>query len=150
MCLLITRTTPWSKSPFRYKILTNIVNYPQESLTSWFMYNRWSNNKLSTPVYLRPTTRLGEKVREGIHTFQTFADAFKCLKCAGDVWNNGTEEQCIVRVRVADFLGAGEHVEFSQDGDGLHGEIWKRARIVKIWKMIDHKKANGLMVVPVE
>ena len=137
MCLLITRTTSYNKSKFRYKILEL---QRDGKYFSFYRGDEWEQNKLIADSFdFKYTTKsdLNIAVFHGIHVFITKQDALKVYNT--DFYYRGAA--CVVKVKVNCFLGAGKHINFlgagkhidsSENADEKRGEIWKNAEIVEL------------------
>lgn len=130
MCLFITQTKPLSKSPFRYKILQKVPDVVP--LRSPFLETYWDGDKIDSGD-IKPYNN-GLIARYGIHVCQTRKEAeflLKQLRKDSSYWDK--QNLKIVRIRVSGFLGAGKLWNFGANCDGQRGEVWKRARIVKVY-----------------
>jgi len=139
MCLSVTQTVPHSKSPFRYKILHIYKDRGKTKFYSPYRNTQWTDKKLELPKDF-PAYK-PEEMSEvfthggGIHVFTTLNKAKHALKQMG---HRHGEILCIVKIRVSGFLGAGYYGwRFSCWAMGWKGEVWRRARIVKVYENED-------------
>ena len=122
MCLKATRSTPYNHSGTAYKLLARSAG----RYTSPFQYTCWDKNQLKANCATKATRG---QVNWGIHVFPHLRDALHCFK-----HNIGRKHSgfALVKLHVRGFIAAGKHIHYSQNGNGLLGECWTRAKITKV------------------